>query len=79
MIASDFERGSLSDTPPVEDEPDAPTEDIISVLADVEQIVEEAESSVIADFESQHPKQSWWRRRRRGPGDDGDDFRPSNR
>jgi hypothetical protein len=79
MIAADFEQGSLSNTPPVEDEPDAPTDDIISVLADAEQIVDEAEASVIADLEGQRPKQSWWRRRRRGSGDDGDDFRLSNR
>jgi hypothetical protein len=80
FIAADFEQGSLSNTPPVEDEPDAPTEDIVSVLADAEQIVNDAEQSVIADLEGQQqPKQSWWRRRRRGPGDDGDDFRLSNR
>jgi hypothetical protein len=79
MIASDFEAGSLAHTPPVEDEPEAPTEDIIGVLADAEQIVDEAESSVIADLDSEHPKESWWRRRRRGRGDDGEDFRLSNR
>ena len=54
FIAADFEQGSLSNTPPVEDEPDAPTEDIVSVLADAEQIVNDAEQSVIADLESQH-------------------------
>jgi hypothetical protein len=78
MIGSDFEEGTLSHTPPVEDEPDAPTEDIIDVLADAEAIVDAAEPSVIADMNSQQPKQPWWRRRRRGP-DDGDEFRISSR
>ena len=78
MIGSDFEAGSLSRTPPVEDEPDAPTEEIIDVLADAEAIVDAAEPSVIADMDRQQPKQSWWRRRRRGP-DDGDEFRLSDR
>ena len=78
MIGADFEAGSLSHIPPVEDEPDAPSEDIIDVLADAEAIVDAAEPSVIADIDRQRPKQSWWRRRRRGP-DDGDEFRLSNR
>jgi hypothetical protein len=79
MIAKDFESGSLASTPPVEDEPDAASEDIISVLEEAEQIVDAAESSVIADLEAQQGKQSWWRRRRKGRGDDGDEFRLSNR
>jgi len=78
MIGSDFEAGSLAATPPVEAEPDAPTRDIVDVLADAEAIVDEAELSVVADLDSQQPKRSWWRRRRRGP-DDGDEFRLSNR
>jgi hypothetical protein len=81
MIASDFEAGSLARTPEVEDEPDAPTDDIVDVLADAEQIVDDAEASVIADLDAQQQKkQPWWRRRRKGQGDDGDDgFRLSNR
>jgi hypothetical protein len=78
MIGSDFEAGSLANTPPVEDEPDAPTEDIIDVLADAEAIVDAAEASVIADMDSRPPKKSWWRRRR-GGGDDGEGFRLSSR
>ena len=78
LIGSDFEAGSLAHTPPVEDEPDAPTEDIIDVLADAEAIVDAAEASVIADMDRPQPKRSWWRRRRRGP-DDGDEFRLSSR
>ena len=76
MIGSDFETGSLAHTPPVEDEPDARTEDIIDVLADAEAIVDTAEASVIADMDTPRRKQPWWRRCRRGP-DDGDGFRPS--
>jgi len=74
MIGSDFEAGSLANVPAVEDEPDAPNEDIVDVLADAEAIVDEAEASVIADLD--RPRQRWWRRRR---PDDGDDFHLSNR
>ena len=77
MIGSDFDAGSLSDTAPVEDEPDAPTDDIVDVLADAEAIVDAAEPAVIADIDAHQPKQSWWRRRRRP--DDGDEFHLSNR
>ena len=70
MIASDFETGSLGDVPPVEDEPDDPTADIVDVLADAEQIVQDAEASVIAELDSAQRKQPWWRRRRRGSDDD---------
>jgi hypothetical protein len=79
MIGSDFEKGSLADTPPVEDEPDDAPEDIAAVLADAEHIVEEAEPDVIADLDHEpRTKRPWWRRWRRGP-DDGDDFRLSSR
>lgn len=78
MIASDFETGSLAHTPPVEAEPNAPTEDIIDVLADAEAIVDAAEASVIADMDRPQRKGPWWRRRRRGP-DEGDEFRLSGR
>ena len=78
MIGSDLETASLAHNPPVEDEPDAPTEDIIDVLADAEAIVDAAEASVIADIDRPQGKRPWWRRRRRGP-DDGDDFRLSSR
>ncbi len=77
MIASDFERGSLAEVPPVESEPDAPAEDIAAVLADAEAIVNAAEPEVIAQMDSKRPR--WWRRRRRGGPDDGDEFRLSNR
>src|ERR1700694_3972611 len=54
MIGSDFETGSLGHTSPVEDEPDAPTEDIIDVLADAEAIVDAAEGSVLAEMDRAH-------------------------
>jgi hypothetical protein len=76
MIGSDFETGSLGHPPPVEEEPDDPTADIVDVLADAEQIVQEAEASVIADLDRAQRKQPWWRRRHRGSDDD---FGLSNR
>lgn len=78
LVDSDFEKGSLAHPPPVEDEPDESPEDIAAVLADAEQIVDDAESEVVADLDRRPQKQPWWRRRRRGP-DDGDDFRLSSR
>lgn len=78
MVGSDFEKGSLAHPPPVEDEPDESPDDIAAVLADAEQIVDDAETGVIADLDRQPGRQRWWRRRRRGPND-GDDFNLSNR
>ena len=78
MIGSDFEKGSLSGVAPVEDEPEESPEDVAAVLADAEQIVEDAEPEVIAEMESS-AKRPWWRRRRRRRPDDGDDFRLSSR
>jgi len=79
LIGSDFESGSLGHAPPVEDEPDESPDDIAAVLADAEQIVEDAEATVIADLDREQGKRPWWRRFRRGRPDDGDDFRLSNR
>jgi hypothetical protein len=80
MIAGDFETGSLGNPPPVEDEPDDPAEDIIDVLADAEAIVNHAAPDVVAELESKQEKKSaWWRRGKKRRGDDGDDFRLSNR
>ena len=77
MIGADFEKGSLSHTPEVEDEPDESPDDIAAVLADAEHIVEDAEPEVIADLDRGKPP--WWRRLRRRRPDDGDDFRLSSR
>jgi len=78
MIGSDFEKGSLGHTPPVEAEPDELPEDIAAVLADAEQIVNDAEPAVVAEVDNVRRKQRWWRRRR-GGRDDGDDFGLSSR
>ena len=78
MITSDFERGSLAQTPPVEPEPDGPVEDIIGVLDDAEDIVNAAMPDVIEDLDRE--RKPWWRRLgRRRKGDDGEDFRLSSR
>jgi hypothetical protein len=78
MIASDFERGSLADAPAVESEPEGPVEDIVGVLDDAEDIVNAAIPAVVEDLDRE--RRPWWRRLgRRRRGDDGEDFRLSNR
>jgi hypothetical protein len=79
MLGNDLEEGSLGHTPPVESEPDESPEDVAAVLADAEQIVGDAEASVVEDLDRQRGKRPWWRRLRRGRGDDGEDFRLSDR
>ena len=80
IVAADFEKGSLGRLPPVEEEPDGSTEDIVDVLADAEAIVDHAIPQVVAEIDRE--RTPWWRRRRRrghrGDGDDGD-FRLSSR
>ena len=79
MITGDFDKGSLGHIPALEDEPDGQAQDIADVLADAEAIVNDAAPSVVADLDkSTRARQPWWRRKKRG-GDDGDDFRLSNR
>ena len=79
IIGSDFERGSLGHIPAVEEEPSGQVDDIVDVLADAEAIVADAEPEVIREIDEQ--RRPWWRRllRRTGGGDEGDDFRLSNR
>jgi len=78
MIESDFEKGSLAAAPPVEAEPDGPVEDIVGVLDDAEDIVNAAIPAVLHELD--RDRKPWWRRLgRRRRGDDGDDFRLSNR
>jgi hypothetical protein len=78
MIASDFEKGSLAHSPPVEPEPEAPPEDIAGVLDDAEDIVNAAMPTVLDELDRE--RKPWWRRLgRRRKGDDGDDFRLSSR
>ena len=74
MISADLEHGSLH-TPPVEDEPDDPPDEIVALLADAETIVGAAEAEVLADLRPQRKKR-WWQRKR--PGDD-EGFHLSNR
>jgi hypothetical protein len=79
LIESDFEEGSLARRPPVEDEPSGSAEDIVAVLDDAEAIVADATPEVIEELDRE--RLPWWRRllRRRDPGDDGGEFRLSNR
>ena len=80
VIDPTFETAELS-RPPVEDEPEGSVDDIEAVLADAEEIVEEAEPEAIRDVEEgerESGKRRWWRFGRRRP-DDGDDFRLSDR
>jgi len=78
MIASDFEKGSLAQPPPVEAEPEGPVEDIIAVLDDAEDIVNAAIPTVIEDLDRE--RKPWWRRLgRRRKGDEGEGFRLSSR
>jgi len=81
IVTGDFEKGSLAHTPPVEEEPDDPVDDIVDVLAEAEAIVDHAVPEVVAEID--RDRTPWWRRRRRrrqaGDGDDGEDFRLSNR
>ena len=66
--------------PPVEDEPDAASDDVEGVLAEAEAIVEHAEPEVVRDLEASGPgTRRWWQRKKRPPGDDGDGFRLSDR
>lgn len=62
MIASDFEKGSLGDSPPVGDPPDADPGDIASVLDAAEEIVNEVGPQVIAEVEAARRRRPWWRR-----------------
>ncbi|MEA3218239.1 MAG: hypothetical protein QOJ19_4395 [Acidimicrobiia bacterium] len=71
LIDSGFEAGSLA-LPPVEEEPDAPSEDIVGVLDEAEDIVNAAAPEVIEDLDRNQKRGSWWQRlsRRHKGGDD---------
>ena len=79
MITSDFEKGSLAQSPPVGDEPEASPDDIAAVLDAAEDIVNEVGPQVIAEVEAARGRRPWWRRW--GRRDDGGDGHPrlSNR
>jgi hypothetical protein len=80
VIDSTFAQGSLA-RPAVENEPDESPEAIGDLLDDAERIVDDAEAGVLRDMEHDKPrrKRSWWSRRRRSDGDDGDDWHLSQR
>ena len=77
MIGKDLESGSLY-TPPVEEEPDEPPEEIAALLADAETIVGAAEADALAEVRGR-PKRRWWQRRGRRDDGDGEGFHLSNR
>jgi hypothetical protein len=59
--------GSLIE-PSLEEEPDAPTEDIVGVLGSATEIVNEVAPGVLAEVEAEEARagrsRRWWRRRR---------------
>lgn len=72
-----FVTGSL-ETRAVEDEPDDDPDDIIGVLAEAEEIVNDAEPEVIAELDRETTGRRGWKFwKKRPPGDD--DFRLSQR
>jgi len=81
IVTADFEKGSLAHTPPVEEEPDVPTVDVVDVLNDAEEIVDRAVPEVVAEIDRE--RTPWWRRRHRrrqhGDGEEGEGFRLSSR
>lgn len=79
MIAGDFQKGSLAESPPVSERPDADPEDIAAVLDAAEDIVNAVGPQAIAEVEAARRRRPWWRRF--GRRDDGGRGRPrlSNR
>lgn len=60
-----WQHGSLIE-PKLADEPDVPSDDIISVLSAAEQAVNDVASDVLAEFKStQEKKEKRWKRKRR--------------
>lgn len=78
-IDSTFVQGSLEHAR-VEEEPDESQEAIGDLLDDAEEIVEDAEAETLRELAREQPrKRSWFSRRRRPSGDDGDDWHLSQR
>ena len=73
-----FETGSLEQTP-VEAEPEDDPDEIIAVLAEAEEIVNEAAPEVIAELDAAAPPRRGWKFWKKRPPADGDDFRLSQR
>ena len=76
-----FETGSLEHTT-VEPEPEDDPDEIAAVLADAEEIVNEAEPEVIAELDAARPAapaRRGWKFWKKPPPPEGDDFRLSQR
>lgn len=83
IINATFETGSLV-RPPVEAEPDEPEGDIASILEEADAIVTEAGPAILAEVEAERAGgRKWWQVWKRGgppkDGEDGGEFRLSNR
>jgi hypothetical protein len=76
IIDGSFVVGSLV-RPPVEEEPDEPSEDVAHVLDEADAIVTAAGPEILAEVETERGRRKWWQRWKRG-GDDGG-FHLSNR
>jgi len=71
IIDATFTVGSLT-RPPVEDEPDEPSEDVATILDEADAIVTAAGPEIVAEVEADRASKRWWQRRKRR-GDDGDE------
>jgi hypothetical protein len=81
IIDATFVTGSLV-RPPVETEPDEPAGDISALLDEADAIVTEAGPAIFAEVQAERDRKWWqvWKRGRRpGDGEDGGEFRLSNR
>jgi hypothetical protein len=81
IIDATFVTGSLT-RPAVEDEPDEPATDVAAILDEADAIVTEAGPGILAEVEAERSSRKWWQVWRRPPkdgGDDGGEFRLSNR
>jgi hypothetical protein len=78
IIDATFEVGSLA-RPPVEEEPDEPPGDVVTLLDEADSIVTAAGPEILAEIEADRQGRRWWQVWRRR-GDDGDGgFHLSNR
>jgi hypothetical protein len=77
LIDGSFVVGTMV-RPPVEDEPDEPSEDVAALLDQAEDVVNAAAPDIIRAAEAD--RRRWWQvwRKRNGPGGDGE-FHLSNR
>jgi hypothetical protein len=78
LIDGSFEQATLN-RGEVEAEPDESPDAIADLLDDAERIVDEAEPEVLRELDGARPRTRRWPWPRRRRGDNGDDFRLSNR